>query len=68
MGVEAITVETKPQIGADILFSICDLLGDFILLYRCWIVWDRNYWVIIVPSLTAVAGFGKFSLSLLAYW
>ncbi|RPD75657.1 hypothetical protein L226DRAFT_428175, partial [Lentinus tigrinus ALCF2SS1-7] len=57
MGVGGIAIETKPLIGADILFSICDLLGDFILLYRCWIVWGRNYWVIIFPALTAIAGF-----------
>ncbi|RPD61380.1 hypothetical protein L227DRAFT_500506 [Lentinus tigrinus ALCF2SS1-6] len=56
-GVDGFANETKPLIGADILVSLCDLFGDFILLYRCWIVWERNYWVIILPALTAVAGF-----------
>ncbi|RPD75645.1 hypothetical protein L226DRAFT_462167 [Lentinus tigrinus ALCF2SS1-7] len=57
-GVDGFANETKPLIGADILISLCDLLGDFILLYRCWIVWDRRYCVIILPVLTALAGFG----------
>lgn len=49
--------ETLPLVGADILISVSDLLGDFVLLYRCWIIWGKNYWVILVPLLTAVAGF-----------
>ena len=59
-GVDGFANETKPLIGADILISLCDLLGDFILLYRCWIVWEHRYCVIILPALTALAGFGEF--------
>ncbi|KAI0716722.1 hypothetical protein C8Q76DRAFT_415707 [Earliella scabrosa] len=58
-GVDRFANETNSLLGADILISVCDLLGDFILLYRCWIVWERNYWVIVLPTLTAVSGFAS---------
>jgi hypothetical protein len=45
--------------GANLLSSVADLLGDLILLYRCWLVWGKNYYVIVLPLLTALAGFGK---------
>ena len=50
--------ETTQLVGADIFLSLCDLLGDYILIYRCWVLWGRNYWIITLPSLCAVAGFG----------
>ncbi|KAH9852244.1 hypothetical protein C2E23DRAFT_921780 [Lenzites betulinus] len=56
-GVDGYADETLPLVGADILISVSDLLGDFVLLYRCWIIWGKNYWVILVPLFTAVAGF-----------
>ena len=58
-GVDGFANETNLLFGGDILLSVCDLLGDFILIYRCWIVWNRNYWVVILPTLAAVAGFGE---------
>ncbi|CDO70561.1 hypothetical protein BN946_scf184579.g17 [Trametes cinnabarina] len=56
-GVAGFADETSALVGADILISLCDLLGDFVLIYRCWIVWGRNFWVVLLPFLTAVAGF-----------
>ncbi|KAI0631222.1 hypothetical protein C8Q77DRAFT_194534 [Trametes polyzona] len=56
-GADGFANETKPLVGADILISLSDLLGDCVLLYRCWIIWGRNYWVILLPLFTAVAGF-----------
>ncbi|KAH9941746.1 uncharacterized protein BXZ73DRAFT_41625 [Epithele typhae] len=56
-GVDGFSSETTPLIGADLLISTCDLLGDFILLYRCWMVWGRNWYIILLPSMTAIAGF-----------
>ena len=35
-------------------------MGDIILLYRCWALWGRAYWIIALPLMTAVAGFGVF--------
>ncbi|KAI0716740.1 hypothetical protein C8Q76DRAFT_591603, partial [Earliella scabrosa] len=56
-GVDGFANETKPMLGADILLSVCDLLGNLILIYRCWIIWGRNYWIVGLPTLTAIAGF-----------
>ncbi|KAL1949043.1 hypothetical protein VTO73DRAFT_10849 [Trametes versicolor] len=56
-GAKGYANETPQLVGADILISLSDLLGDFVLLYRCWIIWGRNYWVILLPFFTAVAGF-----------
>ncbi|KAJ7215165.1 hypothetical protein C8J57DRAFT_1732610 [Mycena rebaudengoi] len=30
------------------------LLGDSIVIYRCFIVWSRNYWVVVVPALCSL--------------
>ncbi|KAJ8453799.1 hypothetical protein ONZ51_g13395 [Trametes cubensis] len=56
-GVDGYANETKPLVGADILISLTDLIGDVVLVYRCWVIWERNYWIIILPLLTAIAGF-----------
>lgn len=45
--------------AADILISLTDMLGDFVLIYRMWHVWGRNYYLIILPLLLAVSGFGE---------
>ncbi|KAI0296488.1 hypothetical protein B0F90DRAFT_1819923 [Multifurca ochricompacta] len=57
IGVNHYADETNPLIGADLLISVADLIGDAILIYRCWLIWGKNYFVIIIPSLCAVAGF-----------
>ncbi|KAI0325185.1 hypothetical protein GY45DRAFT_1364669 [Cubamyces sp. BRFM 1775] len=49
--------ETKALLAADVFISICDLLGDAMLLYRCWVMWGNARWVVILPVLSAVAGF-----------
>lgn len=58
-GVKGYANETTQLVGADIFLSLCDLLGDYILIYRCWVLWGRNYWIVALPSLCAVAGFGE---------
>ena len=62
-GIEGYSHETQPLIGADLLLSISDLFGDLILIYRCWIMWNRNYCIVFLPSLTAIGGFGLYSLA-----
>ncbi|KAI9442688.1 hypothetical protein H4582DRAFT_1304510 [Lactarius indigo] len=49
--------ETKPLVIADFLISLADLIGDSILIYRCWLIWVNNYLVTIIPSLCAMGGF-----------
>ncbi|EIW55023.1 uncharacterized protein TRAVEDRAFT_131098 [Trametes versicolor FP-101664 SS1] len=56
IGIEDYASKTTQLVGADILISVCDVLGDFIMLYRCWVIWDRKYWVIFLPFLTAITG------------
>ncbi|KAG1857091.1 hypothetical protein F4604DRAFT_1203652 [Suillus subluteus] len=50
--------ETPAMMGANLLSSVVDLVGDLLLIYRCWFVWGKNSYVIILPLLTALGGFG----------
>ena len=65
-GVTGYARETSQLVAADVLISLCDLLGDYILIYRCWVLWGRNYWVVLVPSLCAVGGFGEAFFNIVA--
>lgn len=56
--------ETDVYFGADLLISIADFFGDLILIYRCWLIWNKNYYVTILPLLTSLGGLSKFSLLL----
>ncbi|KAI0754396.1 hypothetical protein C8Q80DRAFT_1226442 [Daedaleopsis nitida] len=56
-GVEGFANETPQLIGADILISLSDFVGDLILVYRCWVIWNKSFWVVFLPLLTATAGF-----------
>ncbi|KAI0297895.1 hypothetical protein B0F90DRAFT_1926747 [Multifurca ochricompacta] len=48
IGVNHFADETNPLLGADLLISLADLIGDAILIYRCWLIWGKNYFVIII--------------------
>jgi len=37
------------------VFACCDFIAQFILIYRCWIIWGYSIRVVIVPSLLAFA-------------
>ncbi|KIK46125.1 hypothetical protein CY34DRAFT_65020, partial [Suillus luteus UH-Slu-Lm8-n1] len=50
--------ETPELMGANLLSSVVNLLGDLLLVYRCWLVWGKNFYVIVLPLLTALGGFG----------
>jgi len=54
-GVNNFANETNELVGADLLISLTDFIGEVILVYRCWLLWSKNYWIIILPSLTAIA-------------
>ncbi|TFK53928.1 hypothetical protein OE88DRAFT_1710989 [Heliocybe sulcata] len=56
-GIPGYANETSKLFGADLLISLADLVGDAVLIYRCWLVWGRSWWVTIFPSITAIAGF-----------
>ncbi|KIP07238.1 hypothetical protein PHLGIDRAFT_118293 [Phlebiopsis gigantea 11061_1 CR5-6] len=36
--------------------SVTNFIGDVILLYRCWVIWSRNIYVVIVPFLASISG------------
>ena len=44
---------------ADCTVSVADFLGDLILIYRCWIIWSRNYWITLFPVITVVGVIGE---------
>jgi len=51
------------------VIGCCDAIAQFILIFRCWIVWRRNIRVVIIPSFLAItfiatwlAGEGTFSI------
>jgi len=61
-GVEGFARFAKTIIGAGQILSLTDTMGDLILIYRCWVLWSKNYWVIIFPCLTLIGnlmGFGE---------
>jgi len=39
-----------------VLFTVNILLADCIVIWRCWVVWGRNWLIIILPILTTIAG------------
>jgi len=51
--------ETSALMAANLMISVVDFIGDLLLLYRCWLVWGRQFYVIVLPLLTALGGFGK---------
>jgi hypothetical protein len=46
--------ETPALMGANLMISVVDVIGDLLLLYRCWLVWEKNFYVIVLPLLTAL--------------
>ncbi|KIJ54786.1 hypothetical protein M422DRAFT_64021 [Sphaerobolus stellatus SS14] len=55
-GVTGYANENQPLWVADLFISLTDFLGDLFLLWRCWLVWGGNYYVLILPFLTSVGG------------
>ncbi|KAL7277259.1 hypothetical protein ACG7TL_009112 [Trametes sanguinea] len=56
-GVPGFANETKPLAASNIFISISDLLGDAMLIYRCWFPWGDHRWVVLPLALPAIAGF-----------
>ncbi|KAF8816975.1 hypothetical protein BYT27DRAFT_7205407 [Phlegmacium glaucopus] len=48
-------VSTLSQVHAGwIIFGLCDLISQAILIYRCWIIWGCNIRIIVIPSILAL--------------
>lgn len=44
---------------ADITVSIAHFFAGLILIYRTWVIWERNYHVVIVPLLCTTASLSE---------
>ncbi|KAH6871369.1 hypothetical protein BKA70DRAFT_1131066 [Coprinopsis sp. MPI-PUGE-AT-0042] len=47
-----------------ILFALILWTGDSLIIYRCFLVWQRNYWIIALPSLLFISTVGTHTVSL----
>ncbi|KAH6867230.1 hypothetical protein BKA70DRAFT_1453535 [Coprinopsis sp. MPI-PUGE-AT-0042] len=50
---------TAPYLGATTY-----MIGDILMIYRCFLLWQRNYWIILVPVLLAALSVGLYIASL----
>ncbi|EPQ58590.1 hypothetical protein GLOTRDRAFT_127087 [Gloeophyllum trabeum ATCC 11539] len=50
------------QVAKTVVYATQTIIGDSFVVYRTWVVWNRNLWVIIFPALcivgNAVTGYG----------
>jgi hypothetical protein len=58
--VKGFAQETKELAAADLLISTTDFIVGVILIYHCWLLWSKNYRVMVLSSLAAIAGSGEF--------
>ncbi|KAG7089810.1 hypothetical protein E1B28_011459 [Marasmius oreades] len=59
---------TQPLFTAKHMILIVSLLiGDSFVNYRCWVVWGRNIWVIILPASISFLSFGSGCYLMWAY-
>ncbi|KAF8889654.1 hypothetical protein BD779DRAFT_1520282 [Infundibulicybe gibba] len=40
---------------ADALVTLIDWFAEIVLIYRCWSIWQRNYYVVIFPTILSLA-------------
>ncbi|KAI0655778.1 hypothetical protein C8Q70DRAFT_415098 [Cubamyces menziesii] len=55
-------VSDPTEVAKDVVYITMTLVADSFVSYRLWVVWNRVWWVLIVPVLlliaTAIAGYG----------
>jgi len=44
------------EVGKSALLVFVVTVGDLVLIYRVWMVWDRNIWITIIPFTSFLAG------------
>ncbi|KAF5354060.1 hypothetical protein D9756_007119 [Leucocoprinus leucothites] len=47
------------------MLCIMTWLGDALVIYRCWVIWNYNYWVIILPVILLVLEFSVNTMLLI---
>ncbi|KAJ7344025.1 hypothetical protein DFH08DRAFT_871631 [Mycena albidolilacea] len=50
-----ISAETHLLVGADTIWLLTDFFSQLLLIYRCYLVWGKSIWVVILPLLIALA-------------
>ncbi|KAJ7149675.1 hypothetical protein C8R46DRAFT_1125747 [Mycena filopes] len=50
-----IAEETHLLVGADTIWLLTDFFSQLLLIYRCYLVWGRSLWVVVLPLLIALA-------------
>jgi len=55
-GAAAFLSELPPwhHIFKDTIYATQEMLGDAVAIYRCWIIWEKNYKVIILPCILMI--------------
>ncbi|TFK47902.1 hypothetical protein OE88DRAFT_759356 [Heliocybe sulcata] len=41
---------TYYQVKSISTMYVCDILGDLVLLYRCWLVWEKRFLAVLLPT------------------
>ncbi|KAF8208001.1 hypothetical protein K438DRAFT_1961511 [Mycena galopus ATCC 62051] len=50
-----ISAETHLLVGADTIWLLTDFFSQLLLIFRCYLVWGKSIWVVILPLLIALA-------------
>ncbi|KAH9850459.1 hypothetical protein C2E23DRAFT_311580 [Lenzites betulinus] len=59
-----LTVEAPPQVAATAFVVASVIVGDIILTYRIWVVWDRRWSMIVFPALCTL-GYTAMGISVI---
>ncbi|TFK28529.1 hypothetical protein FA15DRAFT_685307 [Coprinopsis marcescibilis] len=49
-----------------VILALLTWLGDYLVIYRCFLIWRRNYYVILLPAFLLLVSLGTTSVNL--YW
>ncbi|KAF8649397.1 hypothetical protein AX16_005838 [Volvariella volvacea WC 439] len=49
---------------SDMIFNLADLLGELVLMYRCWTIWHKKLYILIVPCIIWCAFFAVLVVSM----
>ncbi|KAF8463551.1 hypothetical protein DFH94DRAFT_857376 [Russula ochroleuca] len=55
-GVEGFSTVTNTVLAIGLDMTLADFTGELIFIYRCWMLWSKNYWIIIFPILASLSG------------
>ncbi|KAF8999653.1 hypothetical protein BDQ17DRAFT_1328182 [Cyathus striatus] len=53
-GSQQFTEQDNLEFAYTMSYALIDFVAQSILLYRCWIIWDKKYFLIIFPGLLAI--------------